>query len=228
MALVAVVEDDAAVRELIECTLRSAGFEIYAYERGEQLLSLYDGMVEKPQAILLDIMLPGIDGFEVFRALSAREGFDVPVIFLTARTTEVDKVSGLNLGADDYITKPFGVLELIARVNAVIRRAQKASNKPVSESLTCGGLTMDTSAHILFVDGDKIELTYKEFELLRCFMSNVGIVLTRETLLNKIWGIETDIETRTVDMHIKTLRQKIGRCGEYIKTVRGVGYRFEV
>ncbi len=227
MAFVSVVEDDAAVRELITCTLQSAGFEVRAYACGEDMLR-DDTKSEEPQAILLDITLPGIDGFETFRRLRDKEGFLVPVIFLTARTMEVDKVSGLNLGADDYITKPFGVLELIARVNAVIRRAQKQTGKPEIQSMELGGIVMDTTGHILYVDGQKTELTYKEFEMLRCFMQNAGIVLTREMLLNKIWGIETDIETRTVDMHIKTLRKKLGRCGEYIKTVRGVGYRFEV
>ncbi|MBC5647360.1 response regulator transcription factor [Christensenella tenuis] len=225
MAYIAVVEDDASVRELILCTLKSAGFAVEAYERGEDFLEQYKKH-EEPDAILLDIMLPGIDGFEIFRRLSSQSGFDSPVIFLTARTTEVDKVSGLNLGADDYITKPFGVLELIARVNAVIRRSRRSSRPP--QAIEIGGLKLDVSAHTLYVEGEKTALTYKEFEMLRYFMRNPGLVLTREMLLNEIWGIDTDIETRTVDMHIKTLRQKIGRCGECIKTVRGVGYRFEV
>ncbi|MEG2188299.1 MAG: response regulator transcription factor, partial [Christensenella sp.] len=134
---------------------------------------------------------------------------------------------GLNAGADDYITKPFGVLELIARVKAVMRRSQKVSTEKLS-IMTAGELKLDIIEHTLYVNGEKTELTYKEFELLRYFMRNAKIVLTREMLLNEIWGIDADIETRTVDMHIKTLRQKIGRCGEYIKTVRGVGYRFEV
>ncbi len=228
MAYIAVVEDDASVRELIVCTLKSAGFDVQAYESGEGFLGAID-KESAPQVVLLDIMLPGIDGFEIFTRLHQREGFDAPVIFLTARTTEVDKVSGLNLGADDYITKPFGVLELIARVNAALRRAQKtASIKPVQEIVELGGIKLDASAHLLYIDEEKTELTYKEFEILRYFMNNVGMVLTREMLLNEIWGIDTDIETRTVDMHIKTLRQKIGRCSEYVKTVRGVGYRFEV
>ncbi len=225
VAYIAVVEDDASVRELIICTLKSAGFEVDAFERGEDLLARYEEM-NVPDAVLLDIMLPGIDGFEVFRRLSSQGDFDVPVIFLTARTTEVDKVSGLNLGADDYITKPFGVLELIARVNAVIRRSKKTARP--QQAIERGALRMDVSAHTLYVSGKKTELTYKEFEMLRYFMCNPGIVLTRDMLLGEIWGIDTDIETRTVDMHIKTLRQKIGSCGEYIKTVRGVGYRFEV
>lgn len=224
MAYIAVVEDDASVRELIVCTLKSAEFEVEAYESGEAFLKEYGE--KAPQVLLLDIMLPGIDGFEVFRRLEALDGPEVPVIFLTARTTEVDKVLGLNLGADDYITKPFGVLELIARVKAVIRRSAKAATGR-NEVLSAGGLKMDTAAHVLYVDGEKTELTYKEFEVLRYLMHNARMVLTREMLLNEIWGIDTEIETRTVDMHIKTLRQKIGRCGEYIKTVRGVGYRFE-
>ncbi|MEG1990968.1 MAG: response regulator transcription factor, partial [Christensenella sp.] len=203
-----------------------ADFDTCAYECGEEFLKDYV-INAQPQVILLDIMLPGIDGLEVFKRLNAQEGFNVPVIFLTARTTEIDKVSGLNAGADDYITKPFGVLELIARVKAVMRRSQKVSTEKLS-IMTAGELKLDIIEHTLYVNGEKTELTYKEFELLRYFMRNAKIVLTREMLLNEIWGIDADIETRTVDMHIKTLRQKIGRCGEYIKTVRGVGYRFEV
>lgn len=225
MAYVAVVEDDASVRELILCTLKSAGFEVTAFESGEELLGQYE-KIKEPDAILLDIMLPGIDGLEVFQKLSSQAGFDIPVIFLTARTTEVDKVAGLNLGADDYITKPFGVLELIARVNAVIRRSKRTAR--TGQVIELGQLRLDISAHNLYVAGVKTELTYKEFEMLRYFMQNTGLVLTREMLLNEIWGIDAEIETRTVDMHIKTLRHKIGTCGEYIQTVRGVGYRFEV
>ena len=175
MAYITVVEDDASVRELILCTLRSAGFTVDAYERGEDFLEQYEKHKE-PDVILLDIMLPGIDGFEL--------------------------------------------------VNAVIRRRGRSARP--QQAIESGGLKMDVSAHTLYVDGEKTELTYKEFEILRYFMRNPGLVLTREMLLNEIWGIDTDIETRTVDMHIKTLRQKIGRRGEHIKTVRGVGYRFEV
>lgn len=226
MAYIAVVEDDASVRELIVCTLKSAGFEVEPYACGEDFLKQY-GEGQEIQAILLDIMLPGIDGFEVFKRLNAQNGFNIPVIFLTARTTEVDKVLGLDLGADDYITKPFGVLELIARVKAVIRRAKKDAANKGRQVLVFDGLEMDVAAHVVHVDGKKTDLTYKEFEVLRYLMCNAKMVLTREMLLDEIWGIDMDIETRTVDMHIKTLRQKIGRCGDYIKTVRGVGYRFE-
>ena len=219
-----VVDDDAALAEMIGIVLGAEGFAVDTCPDGSLALDAFHRST--PDLVLLDLMLPGLDGFELFKRLSSQNGFDVPVIFLTARTTEVDKVSGLNLGADDYITKPFGVLELIARVNAVIRRRGRSARP--QQAIESGGLKMDVSAHTLYVDGEKTELTYKEFEILRYFMRNPGLVLTREMLLNEIWGIDTDIETRTVDMHIKTLRQKIGRRGEHIKTVRGVGYRFEV
>ncbi|MEG1158107.1 MAG: response regulator transcription factor [Christensenellaceae bacterium] len=221
MSCIYVVEDDESVRELICCTLKSAGFEVCAFPSGEDFFAAYAGDAD---AILLDIMLPGMDGFEIYKKLHQIKDFEIPVIFLTARSTEVDKVSGLNLGADDYITKPFGVLELIARVNAVIRRCSKTEK---TAQTTQGDLTIDAAAHILYVNGQKTELTYKEFKMVQYFMRNAGLVLTREMLLNEIWGIDAEIETRTVDMHIKTLRKKIGRCKEYIKTVRGVGYRFE-
>ena len=222
-----VVEDEAPIREMVCFVLEQNGFQPVEAED-------YDSAVNQlnepwPDLILLDWMLPGGSGIQFIKHLK-RESMtrDIPVVMLTARGEEEDRVRGLETGADDYITKPFGVLELIARVNAVIRRAQKISVKPLPKVREAGGVRLDAAAHVLYVDGEKTDLTYKEFEILHYFMRNEGMVLTREMLLNEIWGIDTDIETRTVDMHIKTLRQKIGRCGSYIKTVRGVGYRFEV
>ncbi len=228
MARIFVVEDDASVRELIVCTLDSGGFEVTAFESGEDFLS-DAAKLELPQLVLMDIMLPGIDGYETFQMYKQRLADAVPpVIFLTARSTEVDKVKGLNVGADDYVTKPFGVLELIARVNAVLRRAAKpATTAEEQEIMTGGDIRLYPSAHRVFVGEEKVTLTLKEFDLLRYFMKNHGLVLTRDMLLCEIWGIDTEIETRTVDMHVKTLRQKLGSAAEYIKTVRGVGYRFE-
>ena len=222
MAHIVIVEDDASVRELIRCTLSSAGFETEAYESAESFLEGFESREKSPQLLLLDIMLPGMDGTELFRRLK-NAGAEIPAIFLTAKNTEIDKVTGLEMGADDYIAKPFGVLELIARVKAVLRRAVKDT-----DHLCAGLVRLDVAGRSVRVGEEKVALTYKEFEMLRCFMQNKGIVLTRDKLLNEIWGVEADIETRTVDMHVKTLRKKIGPAGGYIKTVRGVGYEFEV
>ncbi len=224
MGYISVVEDDVSVRELIRCTLSSAGFAVAVYESGEAFLGALSDTDLLPELILLDIMLPGMDGMEVFRRLK-NTGEDIPVVFLTAKNTELDKVMGLELGADDYIAKPFGVLELIARVKTVLRRMEKSGGEM---KLSAGTVQMDIAAHTVYVAGEKTVLTYKEFEMLKYFMKNKGIVLTRDKLLNEIWGIDADIETRTVDMHIKTLRKKLQSAGAYIKTVRGVGYEFEV
>ncbi len=221
MACIHIVEDDASIRELIRVTLQSGGFEAHVFESGEDFLAGYPANKEKIDLILLDIMLLGIDGLEVFRRLQ-NMGSSIPVIFLTAKNTEIDKVTGLDMGADDYIAKPFGVLELIARVNATLRRTQKAH----AADLKTGVLKMDLSRRKVYVNGKAVDLTYKEFEMLRYFVLNEEIVLTRDQFLNKIWDVETDIETRTVDMHVKTLRAKLGAAGKYIKTVRSVGYVF--
>jgi len=221
MAVIHVVEDDASVRELIRVTLQSGGFEAKTFASGEDFLEDYSAGNVEADLILLDIMLPGIDGLEVFRRLQ-KSGTVAPVIFLTAKNTEIDKVTGLDMGADDYIAKPFGVLELIARVKAALRRRRK--RQPAA--MKAGLVTIDISKRKVCVDESTIELTYKEFEMLRYFMLNEGIVLTRDQFLNQIWNVETEIETRTVDMHVKTLRAKLGPASGYIKTVRNVGYLF--
>lgn len=220
MALIHIVEDDVSVRELICCTLDSAGFEVEAFESSEEFLARDGG--DEPDLLLLDIMLPGMDGTGLLDLLR-RRGVDTPAIFLTAKNTEIDKVTGLNMGADDYISKPFGVLELIARVKAVMRRAKKGA---AGGELRAGAIKMDVGGRKVYVDGTAIELTYKEFEMLRHFMDNPNVVISRDNFLSSIWGVDTQIETRTVDMHVKTLRAKLGRAGGYIKTVRNVGYEF--
>lgn len=223
-SMIHVIEDDAAVRELIQCTLNVGGYDVECFETGEDFLEGYAGR-KTPEVILLDIMLPGMDGFAVFQKLQMLPGGkEIPVIFLTARTSEADKVAGLNLGVDDYITKPFGVLELIARVNAAIRRKNKTYH--VQDQMEYNELLMDLPSRKVYVNHEEVVLTFKEFELLRYLMINQGIVLSREKLLDEIWGYECDVQTRTVDMHIKTLRQKLQDAAQYIQTVRGAGYRF--
>ncbi|HBU12662.1 MAG TPA: DNA-binding response regulator [Clostridiales bacterium] len=217
MAVIHVVEDDASVRELIRVTLQSGGFDVRAFASGEDFLASHNNEAD---LILLDIMLPGIDGLAVLKRLQ-NMGCEIPVILLTARNTEIDKVTGLDMGASDYIAKPFGVLELIARVKAALRRTHKPSDE-----IQAGIVSLNLSKRKAYVNGLAATLTYKEFEMLHLFMRNEGIVLTRDRFLDKIWGVETGIETRTVDVHIKTLRAKLGAAGKYIKTVRNVGYVF--
>lgn len=209
------VEDDAGIRELIVYTLNNSGFEAKGFERGEELFPALK--VCRPQLILLDIMLPGEDGITILKRIKAG-GNTVPVIMVTARSAEYDKVIGLDCGADDYITKPFGMMELLSRIKAVLRRCS-----PQKTSLTLGGVTLNTEAHTVTVKGREAELTFKEFELLHCLMASPGKVFTREMLLERIWGYEFGGETRTVDVHVRTLRQKL-EGADIIKTVRGVGY----
>ncbi len=213
------VEDDSGIRDLMIYTLNSAGFEARGFSDGAAFL---DALHENaPELVLLDIMLPGEDGIRILKKLRS-DGNKVPVIMATAKGTEYDKVIGLDLGADDYLAKPFGMMELVSRVKAVLRRAAPA---PQSEVLSHHGIQMDTAQHIVTMDGTPVELTFKEYELLRIFMENPGRVFTRDQLLASIWGDSYAGETRTVDVHIGTLRTKLGRCGTYIETVRGVGYR---
>lgn len=215
------VEDERNIRELLVYTLTSTGFVAKGLENGEQLFR--ELTRELPELILLDIMLPGDDGYVILEKLkqmpSAR---DIPVIMVTAKGAEFDKVKGLDGGADDYITKPFGMMEFISRVKAVLRRrAPRTEDK----DLVQGQLRVCVDRHEVTENGRKVELTLKEFELLRYLMENKGIVLTRDQLLTRIWGYDFDGETRTVDVHIRTLRQKLGEAGSFIETVRGVGYR---
>ena len=216
------VEDERNIRELIVYTLESSGLPARGLENGEQL---FEALSSHPASlILLDIMLPGEDGLEILGRLKASEVTkDIPVIMVTAKGAEYDKVRGLDCGADDYITKPFGMMEFIARVRAVLRRTGREDKD--NATLQIGDLQILVQQHQVLVAGRKVTLTLKEFELLKFLMENQGIVLSRDRLLGHVWGYDFDGETRTVDVHIRTLRQKLGPCGEFIETVRGVGYR---
>ncbi|MCI6429785.1 MAG: response regulator transcription factor [Oliverpabstia sp.] len=214
------VEDEKNIRELLVYTLRSTGFQAKGLENGEELFRELGE--EIPELILLDIMMPGEDGYTILEKLKRMpEVRDVPVIMVTAKGAEFDKVRGLDLGADDYITKPFGMMEFVSRIKAVLRRG---GPKPQDE-LVHGPIQIRVGRHEVLENGRKVELTLKEFELLRYLMENKGIVLSRDQLLTRIWGYDFDGETRTVDVHVRTLRQKLGTSGSYIETVRGVGYR---
>lgn len=215
------IEDERNIRELLVYTLGTTGFEAKGIRDGKELKKALKE--ELPELILLDIMLPGEDGYSILENLKKnQETKDIPVIMVTAKEAEYDKVRGLDSGADDYITKPFGMMEFIARVKAVLRRVSKQSGK---KEYTYKGLTIHVERHQVFDGERQVELTLKEFELLRYLMENQGIVLSRDQILEKIWGYEFSGETRTVDVHIRTLRQKLGESGFLIETVRGVGYR---
>jgi two-component system alkaline phosphatase synthesis response regulator PhoP len=216
------VEDDNNIRDLVVYTLNQSGFEAQGFRDADEF---YDAIKEQsPDLVLLDIMLPGDDGLSILKSLKAnKKTAAIPVIMVTARGTEYDKVIGLDLGADDYIAKPFGMMELVARVRALLRRSNLSSPPEVLKE---GGLVVDRQKHIVTVDNKSITLTLKEFELLYLLMSNPGIVLTREHILESIWDYSYDGGTRTVDVHITMLRQKLGEYGNLIETVRGVGYRF--
>lgn len=221
MKTVFVVEDDTSIAELIAYALRSGGFAVETFADGECLLAALADTL--PDLLLLDIMLPGLDGLSVLRRMreSARTAA-LPVILLTAKSSEYDKVVGLDGGADDYIVKPFGVMELLARVKALLRRT---GGTRTDDALTLGALALDPVAHTVTADGEPLALTLKEFELLRCLLEHRGQVLTRDNLLQAVWGYGFEGETRTVDVHIGTLRQKLGTHAALVETVRGVGYR---
>lgn len=217
------VEDDAAIRDIEVYTLQSTGFEARGFADGDSFWEALEK--EKPSLVILDVMLPGGDGVELLRRIRATAGLaELPVIMATARGTEYDKIQSLDLGADDYIVKPFGVMELVSRVKAVLRRYQQPA---AVQELRMGGLVVRPDEWVVTVDGVRIQLTYKEFELLRLFMARPGIAFTRDQLLSDVWGVDHVGETRTVDMHIRTLRQKLGPYGNLIETVRNVGYRME-
>lgn len=216
---IVVVEDDESIREMLRYYFSSVGYEVRAYDSGE---ALFPGEAGAPRPVLciLDIMLPGMDGLEILRRLrDARETAEIPVILLTARTAEMDRVTGLESGADDYVVKPFGIMELQARVKAVLRRTQRE----IGQAILCGDLEIDSAAREVRRAGEAVELTYKEFELLRLLATHRGVALTRDEILQAVWDYDYTGETRTVDMHIKTLRQKLGE--DVISTVRGVGYK---
>ena len=217
------VEDDTSSRELMIYTLNSAGFDAKGFPESTEFWKALE--TETPELIMLDIMLPGEDGIEILKKLRSKAVTkDIPVIMATAKGTEYDKVIGLDTGADDYLVKPFGMMEMVSHIKAVLRRTAPKTSKTV---LSTGKLSVNLDEHSVFANGEKVVLTFKEFELLRIFMENPGRVFGRDILLEKIWGTEFYGETRTVDVHIGTLRTKLGECGEYIETVRGVGYRME-
>lgn len=219
------VEDDASIRDIEVYALSSAGFEARGFEDGSSFYAAITGEKEKPQLIVLDVMLPGIDGIELLRRIRANAALkQIPIVMATAKGSEYDKIQGLDLGADYYLTKPFGVMELISCVKAVLRRCGAEDEK---STLNACGISMNTLEHTVSADGERITLTYKEYELLKLLLSHMGTAFTREQLMERVWGTDYMGETRTVDMHIRTLRQKLGKCGESIKTIRNVGYRME-
>ena len=218
-----IVEDDKNIREIEMFALKNSG---YAVEEFENAKSFFSRSAEKvPDLVLLDIMLPDMDGLEIVKKLRSRpDTVRVPIILVTAKTTELDKVKGLDIGADDYLTKPFGVMELISRVKALLRRSRALQD---DKQMVLGDITLDSERREVHVGGELCELTFKEFELLKLLMVNAGIVLHRDTIMSDVWGTDYEGESRTLDMHIKTLRQKLGEAGNMIKTVRNVGSKME-
>lgn len=216
------VEDEENIRELIVYALKSNGFDADGFEDGNELAKALETSI--PDLVLLDIMLPGEDGLQILERLRKNpKTKDIPVIIISAKTSEFDKVKGLDLGADDYITKPFGVMELISRVKALLRRTA-AIAQSITE-INYKDIVLDYDKRTVMVKGKPVRLTYKEFELLYYLLSNTGIVLTRNNIMNHVWGYDFEGETRTVDVHIRSLRQKLGKSGKVIKTVRNVGYK---
>ena len=218
------VEDDGGIRQLVVYTLNNSGFEAVGFEDGAGLFAALKE--EKPDLILLDLMLPGEDGISILKRLRADgQTAGLPVIILTAKNGEYDKVVGLDQGADDYVTKPFGMMELLSRIRAVLRRSGAANASASSSKIRIGGILLDDDAHEVFVHKKKVELTLKDYQLLKLLMENKNKVLTRDTILERVWGYNFDGETRTADVHVRTLRSKLGQEGNLIETVRGVGYR---
>lgn len=221
MALIYVVEDDKSIQEIEAFALTNVGYHVEGFGSAREFFEALNR--EMPDLILLDVMLPDEDGLSIVKKLRARQDtVCIPIIMVTAKTTEIDKVKGLDIGADDYMTKPFGVMELISRVKAMLRRSAKPEEK--EKVLKLGGIVLDREKHAVYVNDALCELTYKEYELLKLLMVNAGIVTPREVILDRIWGIDFEGESRTLDMHIKTLRQKLKDEGAMIKTVRNVGY----
>ena len=217
------VDDDNTIRDIEVYTLTQTGFEAKGFPDGISMLEALK--TEKPELIVLDIMMPGMDGVEVLKEIrSNSETRKIPVIMATAKGTEMDKIQGLDTGADDYLVKPFGVMEMVARVKAVLRRTIKDIHV---DNYVVGGITLNDNEHKVTANDEKVELTHKEFEILKLFMQSPNVVFSRDKLMSTIWGVDYIGETRTVDMHIKTLRQKLGESGGQIKTVIGVGYRLE-
>lgn len=218
--LVYIVEDDTSIRELEIYALKNSNFDVMGFSDGKELFTALENRTA--DMILLDIMLPGEDGLSILTQLRGLEKFsNIPVIMVTAKTGEIDAVKGLDMGADDYITKPFRVMELVSRVKAVLRRTMK----PVKKVLTYNNIKLDESKHIVLADNEEVELTYKEYEILKHLIKNKGIVLTRDRLMEFVWGYDFEQGNRTVDVHIQSLRKKLGSAGENIKTIRNVGYK---
>ena len=217
------VEDDASIRDIEVYALQSTGYEAKGFEDGISFLKELKN--QKPELVVLDVMLPGIDGITLLQKLKEDpETREIPVVMATAKGAEYDKIQGLDLGADYYLTKPFGVMEFVSCVKAVLRRCRP---RQVEHLLKTGGLIVNIDEHTVTIDGERITLTYKEFELPRLFLSHPGMAFTRDQLFNEVWGMDYCGDTRTVDMHIRTLRQKLKDYGELIETVRNVGYRLE-
>ena len=217
------VDDDNTIRDIEVYTLTQTGFEAKGFADGISMLEALK--TEKPELIVLDIMLPGKDGVEVLKEIrQSPETRKIPVIMATAKGTEMDKIQGLDTGADDYLVKPFGVMEMVSRIKAVLRRCEPDEKEEV---LSIGEITLSDKEHLVTVNGEKVVLTFKEFEILKLFMQSPGIVFSRDKLLSEVWGVDYLGESRTVDMHIKTLRQKLGDVGSRIETVIGVGYKME-
>ncbi len=226
MALIYVVEDDKNIQEIETFALSGSGYQTVGFDNAAQLFDALNH--ELPDLILLDIMLPDKDGISVVKKIrEMEETVMIPVLMVTAKTTEIDKVKGLDSGADDYMTKPFGVMELISRVKALLRRSNVAE-KAKDKILMLGGVKLDTEKHQVTVNGEVCELTYKEYQLLKLLMRNAGMVTTRQVILERVWGTDFEGESRTLDMHIKTLRQKLQDEGSMIRTVRNVGYIMNV
>lgn len=223
MAYIYVVEDDTDIREIETIALKNSGHMVYDFENGKAFFKKLEE--KRPDLAILDIMLPDMDGYEILKKLRSNSSTKkIPVIMVTAKTTEIDMIKGLDMGADDYIKKPFSVMELITRVKAVLRRTMEQGN---DKFITVGEVFLDNERHVVYVNDASVELTFKEYELLKLMMVNSGIVMTREMIMHRVWGTEFEGESRTVDMHIKTLRQKLGDSGSRIKTIRNVGYVME-
>ena len=222
MALIYIVEDDANIREIETIALQNSGYKVEAFENAA---SFYEKVeMAMPDLILLDIMLPDESGYDIVKKLRSKSKTkNIPIMMVTAKTQELDLVKGLENGADDYVKKPFSIMELISRVKALLRRTVQEENK----GLILEEIRIDQVRHVVYADGKQIELTFKEYELLRLLMTNPGVVLSRENIMIHVWGTDFEGESRTVDMHIKTLRQKLGESGKHIRTVRNVGYVIE-
>ncbi len=217
------VEDDRSIRELIIYTLKISGFEGKGFENADAFFEALKK--ETPELILLDVMLEGKDGLQILKELKGNDLYrDIPVIMATARTSEFDKVTGLDSGADDYLAKPFGMMEMVSRVKAVLRRSRK---NPAEQTVQRKEITIDKAKHVVKLRDEKVDLTPKEYELLLCLMENPGIVFSRDQLLEKIWGLDYLGESRTIDVHVNTLRNKLGPYGRYIVTMHGIGYYFK-